>query len=92
MELVELLRRYKGSTVTLEFTDGEVIDADILHIDAEDNRDFTYDVRRVRVAGPNTDYSKRGAYATSLAMLKSVRPAPAEGRGVQEGTSQPSKE
>jgi hypothetical protein len=26
MELVELLRRYKGSTVTLEFTDGEVID------------------------------------------------------------------
>jgi len=87
MELVALLRRYKGSTVTLEFTDGEVIDADILHIDAEDHRDFTYDVRRVRVAGPNTDYSKRGAYVTSLAMLKSVRLAAAEGRGVQEGTT-----
>jgi hypothetical protein len=26
MELVELLRRYKGALVRLEFTDGEVID------------------------------------------------------------------
>lgn len=75
MELLELLRRYRGSLVTLEFNDGESIDAHVLQIDAEDHNDFTYDVRRVRVAGPSTDYSKRGAYVTSISRLKDVRPA-----------------
>ena len=73
MEL--LLLRYKGTPVTLEFKDGEVTDADILHVDAEDHRDTTYDVRRVRVAGPKTDYRKKGAYVSPLDMLKAVRPA-----------------
>ena len=78
--MVELLRRYKGMPVTLEFKDGEVIDADILHIDAEDHGDFTYDVRRVRLAGPSTDYGKSGAYVSTLDMLKSVRLADLERR------------
>jgi hypothetical protein len=74
VDVVELLRRYKGSPVTLEFADGEIIDADILHLDLEDHRDFTYDVRRVRVRGPNTDYSRTGAYVAPIDLVKSVQP------------------
>lgn len=74
-ELLELLRRNKGKLVTIEFTDGEVIDANILAIDAEDHEDFTYDVRRVRVAIPSTLYSKDAVYIAPLEMLKSVRPS-----------------
>ena len=74
-ELLESLRRYKGTPVTLEFTDGEFIDANILGIDAEDHEDFTYDVRRVRVSIPSTLYSKDAAYIAPLEMLKSVRPS-----------------
>lgn len=62
--------------MTIEFVDGEVIDARILHIDAENHRDFTHDVLRVRRKGSNTDYSKLGAYVAPIGMIKALRSQP----------------
>jgi hypothetical protein len=76
--MVELLRRHIGSAVTVEFTDGEIIDAEILHVDADDHRDFTYDVRRVRVRGPSTDYSRSGAYVMPVEFVRRVQPLEGE--------------
>lgn len=72
MELVDLLARYKGTPVRLEFVDGEIIDAQILHIDGDDHRDFTYDVIRVHTSGPDTDYSRCGAYVAPIDLVKNV--------------------
>ena len=62
--------------MTIEFVDGEVIDARILHIDAEDRSDFTYDVLHVRRTGSNTDYSKLGACVAPIDMIKELRSQP----------------
>ena len=77
MDVVELLQRSVGSVVTVEFDDGEIIDAEILQVDMDDHRDFTYDVRNVRVRGPHTDYSRAGVYVMSVELIRSIsRPTP----------------
>lgn len=68
----EFLRKHRGSVVTLEFDDGEIIDARLLHVDPDDHEDITYDVIRVRASGPTTAYDPSTVYVMPISAIRRV--------------------
>lgn len=70
--MVEQLRVLKGKEVTLEFQDGEVVDAKVVDIDAEHN-ELIYDVLAVRRAISEEAYPRTKVYTAPIATVASVR-------------------
>lgn len=68
----ETLRASIGSIVTLEFNDGEIVDAKIAAVDPEEHRDVVYEVVRVRVPGRTTRYEPGAFHRASLDEVKQV--------------------
>ncbi len=68
----DTLRANVGSIVTLEFRDGEIVDAKIVSVDSEEHRDVVYAVVRVRVPGRITRYEPGIFHRASLEEIKRV--------------------
>jgi hypothetical protein len=67
---VAFLREHVGDVITLEFDDGEVIDAKLLHLDADDHNDITYDVVRVRTSASERQYDSTAAYLMPISAIR----------------------
>jgi hypothetical protein len=72
--LVAELTRHKSKTVTLEFTDGEVVDAVLLEVDSDEHEDITFDVVRVRQQIEGTRYDARNVYVAPINTVRRVTP------------------
>jgi hypothetical protein len=71
--LVEQLLRNKSQSVTLEFEDGEVVDAILLDVDPSEHEDITFDVIQVRHTVREKPYDKKNVYVAPINSIKSVR-------------------
>ena len=70
--LVEQLLRHKSQSVTLEFDDGEVIDAILLNVDPSEHADITFDVIQVRHTVREQPYDKKNVYVAPISSIRSV--------------------
>jgi hypothetical protein len=68
--MIAFLRQHVGDVVTLEFDDGEIVDARLLHVDLEDHEDITYDVVRVIATGANTAYDPHAVYLMPISAIR----------------------
>jgi len=73
--VVRILRANVGSVVTIEFRDGEVIEAKISSIDSDEHNDVTYEVVSVRSSGPGAGYQQGNFYQAKIADIARVIPA-----------------
>lgn len=71
--LVNELVNNRGKAVTLEFDDGEIIDARLLSIDPEEHEDIVFDVLAVRQPGRSGGYDPRNIYTAPIASVKRVQ-------------------
>lgn len=70
MEIVQLRQRL-NQPVKLRFRDGEVVEAILLGIDPERDRDLTYEVRRIiRKGSPSVRGTEEGG--TSVAKIEDL--------------------
>ncbi|HWO88924.1 MAG TPA: hypothetical protein VNL98_07215 [Gemmatimonadales bacterium] len=69
----EQLREYLGRLVILRFTDGEVVEVELLGVDLVEHRDVEYEVRRILTPSPARGYAVQvgGTYVGKIADLGS---------------------
>lgn len=70
--MVEQLLSYASKPVTLEFEDGEVVDAVLLKVDASEHDDITFDVIQVRRTVREQSYDRKNVYVAPISSIKSV--------------------
>lgn len=70
--LVDQLNRHRSQAVTLEFVDGEVIDAILLNVDPAEHEDVTFDVIQVRHTVRESPYDKKNVYVAPISSIRSV--------------------
>jgi len=70
--LVAELTRHTSKSVTLEFDDGEVVDAVLLKVDSTEHDDITFDVLRVRQRVEGTRYDARNVYVAPISTVRRV--------------------
>jgi hypothetical protein len=70
--MVEQLLRHKSQSVTLEFDDGEMVDAILLNVDPLEHEDITFDVIQVRRTVREYPYSKKNVYVAPISSVRSV--------------------
>lgn len=67
-----ILRANVGSVVTIEFADGEVIEAKISSVDSDEHNDVTYEVVSVRSPGFGVRYKPGNFYQAKIADIARV--------------------
>jgi prephenate dehydrogenase len=72
--LVDQLAQHKSQRVTLEFDDGEVVEAVLLDVDANEHDDITFDVIAVRHAVREAQYDPNNVYVAPISTVKRVSP------------------
>jgi len=70
--LVEQLRLHTSKSVTLEFEDGEMVDAILLQVDPSEHEDITFDVIQVRRAVRQKSYDRKNVYVAPISSIRSV--------------------
>ena len=70
--LLDQLRRLKSQPVTIEFVDGEVVDAVLLEVDTEEHDDIVFDVTAVRKRTEKTAYDARNVYTAPISSVRRV--------------------
>jgi hypothetical protein len=71
--MVEQLKAQESKRVTLEFNDGEVIDAVLLKVDSVEHDDITFDVIRVRTAAHDSPrYDSKNVYVAPIESVARV--------------------
>ena len=66
------LKRKIGSIVTIEFRDGEILDAKVSSVDLDEHEDVVYEVIRVRESIRSVEYCPDNFYRASLADIVRV--------------------
>jgi hypothetical protein len=72
VDMVDQLLQHKSHSVTLEFDDGEVIDAILLNVDPLEHQDITFDVIQVRHTVRGKPYDKKNVYVAPITSVRSV--------------------
>jgi hypothetical protein len=70
--MVEQLLSYASKPVTLEFEDGELVDAILLKIDPSEHEDITFDVIQVRRTVREEPYDRKNVYVAPISSVRSV--------------------
>lgn len=71
----EILRAHVGGLVTIEFADGEVVDAKLSSVDLEEHADIIYEVVTVRSPGAGVAYEPEKLYRAKIADIARVTTA-----------------
>lgn len=72
--LIETLLRCRSKPVTIEFDDGEVVDAVLLSVDPDEHEDLLFDVLSVRVPSADRKYDRRNIYRAPISDVRRIEP------------------
>jgi len=70
--ILDDLQRLKSKRVTLQFTDGEIVDAILVGVDAQEHDDITFDVLAVRQPIAKSAYDVRNVYTAPISSVRAV--------------------
>jgi hypothetical protein len=74
--MVEQLQRLRRQRVSLEFQDGEIVDAILKEVDTGEHQEIIFDVLAVRKAISDEKYPRTKVYTAPISTVIGVTPLP----------------